>query len=143
MADSEGYCGFAQTLRQNCSIFMKNFQKYQEKITNNQVQLTNRTPFVNLNPYQEILDLPLICTADIFLRNLEHLQYFYNKEAEDIQIDNLILTLLNPDIPCFENSADPDQLVSQKQADQDPQCFDPACKYMSPASQLDEYCGGV
>ena len=27
---------------------------------------------------------------------------------------NLILVLLNPDIPAFENSADPDQLVSEE-----------------------------
>ena len=37
-------------LRQNYSIFMGNFQKNPDKISNNQVQLPNRTPFVNLNP---------------------------------------------------------------------------------------------
>ena len=40
----------------------------------------------------------------------------------------LALTMLNQDIPRFrfENSADPDQLASQKPADQDLHCF-PFC----------------
>ena len=41
---------------------MENFQKIQEKIANNQIQTTNQPPppFVNLNPYQEVLDLILV-----------------------------------------------------------------------------------
>ena len=37
----------------------------------------------------------------------------------------LILTLivLNSHISCSENSVDPDQLASEKPADQDPHCF--------------------
>ena len=38
--------------------------------------------------------------------------------------------MLNPDIFCFENSVDPDQLASEKPADQDPHSFHSACKYM-------------
>ena len=34
--------------------------------------------------------------------------------------------MLIPDISCFENSVDPNQLVSQKPADQGPHCF-PLC----------------
>ena len=33
------------------------------------------------------------------------------------------LLMLNLDMSCFENSVNPDQLVSMKQADQDPHCF--------------------
>ena len=36
---------------------------------------------------------------------------------------NLFTTMINLDIPCFENSVDPDQLASQKPADQDSHCF--------------------
>ena len=36
------------------------------------------------------------------------------------------LTMLNPYISRFENSADPDQLASEKPADQDAYCF-PLC----------------
>ena len=35
----------------------------------------------------------------------------------------LTVVLLNRDISCFENSYYPDQLVSEKQADQNPHCF--------------------
>ena len=35
----------------------------------------------------------------------------------------LTLTMLSPDISCFENSVDPDQLASEKPADQDQHCF--------------------
>ena len=41
---------------------------------------------------------------------------------------NCLLIMLNPDICCFENSVDPDQLASQKPADQDQHCF-PLCLY--------------
>ena len=34
--------------------------------------------------------------------------------------------MLNSDISCFENSVDPDQLASEKQADEDLHCF-PHC----------------
>ena len=37
--------------------------------------------------------------------------------------------MLGPDISCFENNVDPDQLASRKSTDQDPHCFLPACKY--------------
>ena len=36
---------------------------------------------------------------------------------------NLNLAMLKPDISCFKNCVDPDQLASQKPADQDPHCF--------------------
>ena len=36
---------------------------------------------------------------------------------------NLILTMLNSDIFCFENSVDPDQLASKKPAEQDSYCL--------------------
>ena len=36
---------------------------------------------------------------------------------------------LRPDILCFVNGVDPDQMASDKPADQDLQCF-PLCKYM-------------
>ena len=35
----------------------------------------------------------------------------------------LTLTMLNPEIPCFENSGYPNQLASEKPADQDPHFF--------------------
>ena len=35
----------------------------------------------------------------------------------------LTFTMLIQNIPCIENSVDPDQLASQKPADQDPHCF--------------------
>ena len=35
----------------------------------------------------------------------------------------LTLTMLNPDISCFENIVDQDQAASQKPADQDTHCF--------------------
>ena len=38
----------------------------------------------------------------------------------------LTLTMLNLDVPCFENSVDPDQLASEKPADHTPHCF-PIC----------------
>ena len=39
---------------------MENFQKNQEKLINNHIKLTNRTPFEKFNPpYQDILDLSL------------------------------------------------------------------------------------
>ena len=62
MADSEGVWGggggggggssIKSPIRDKIIPFskMENFQKNQEKITNNQVQFTNPTPFVNLNP---------------------------------------------------------------------------------------------
>ena len=53
-------------LRQNYSIFMAIFQKNQDKISNNLVNLPNRTPFVNLNPYQEILDPSLLIFFVLF-----------------------------------------------------------------------------
>ena len=44
--------------------------------------------------------------------------------------------MLNPDILCFENSVDPDQLASEKPADQDPHSFFCcACKYI-PITEL-------
>ena len=36
---------------------------------------------------------------------------------------NLILGMLNLNMPCYENSVDPDQLASEKPACQDPHCF--------------------
>ena len=36
---------------------------------------------------------------------------------------NLTLMMLNLYISCSENSVDPDQLASEKPADQDPHCF--------------------
>ena len=45
--------------------------------------------------------------------------------------DSIALILLNPDVSRFENSVDPDQLTSEKPADQDPHCFfQSSCKYM-------------
>ena len=51
--------------------------------------------------------------------------------------------MINPVIFCFENSQDPDQLASQKPADQDPHCF-PDClnliaNNLNQACQLDIY----
>ena len=37
-------------LRQNYSIFMRNFKQNQHKLSNNHVQFSNQTSFVNLNP---------------------------------------------------------------------------------------------
>ena len=50
--DPEGVQGVRSNppLRQNYSIFMEHFQKKSGKLTNNQLQPTNRTPFVSLNP---------------------------------------------------------------------------------------------
>ena len=42
----------------------------------------------------------------------------------------LTITILKLDRSHFENSVDPDQLASQKPADQDPHCFQLASKYM-------------
>ena len=39
---------------------------------------------------------------------------------------NLTLVMLDPDTSCSENTLDPDQLASQKLADQDPHVF-PLC----------------
>ena len=38
---------------------------------------------------------------------------------------NLTLITLNLDISCFDNNVDPDQLASEKPADQDLHCFPP------------------
>ena len=38
--------------------------------------------------------------------------------------------MLIQDMSCFENSVDPDQLASEKPADQDLHCFLTACKYI-------------
>ena len=38
--------------------------------------------------------------------------------------------MLNPDISCFRNSVDPEQLAFEKPADQGPHCFHIACKYV-------------
>ena len=35
--------------------------------------------------------------------------------------------MLNPEISVFENNVDPDQLASEKPADQDPHCIYSAC----------------
>ena len=35
----------------------------------------------------------------------------------------IILTTLNPEISCFENSIDPDQLAPKRPADLDQHCF--------------------
>ena len=43
-----------------------------------------------------------------------------------IHFVNLTFTMLNPDLFCFENIVDPNQLASLKPADQDPHCF-PLC----------------
>ena len=40
-----------------------------------------------------------------------------------IAIKSETLTMLNPDIFCFDNSVDPDQLASEKPADQDQHCL--------------------
>ena len=42
----------------------------------------------------------------------------------------LTFTLLKSDISCFGNSVEPDQLASEKPADQDPYCLNSTCKYM-------------
>ena len=51
------------------------------------------------------------------------------------------MTMLKADISRFENSIDPDQLASQKPADQDPHCFllfiVNTCFNWNPASELD------
>ena len=45
-------------------------------------------------------------------------------------------TMLNLDMSCFENIVDPDQLASEKPADQGPYCFfNSAFKYMLPGTQ--------
>ena len=53
MADTEGILvvRLKPPLRQNYSIFMRNFQENQYKTSNYQVQFSNRTPFVNLHPF--------------------------------------------------------------------------------------------
>ena len=38
--------------------------------------------------------------------------------------------MLNLDISCLEKCVDPDQLASEKPADQDPHCFQSACRRM-------------
>ena len=48
-----------------------------------------------------------------------------NLKMFTIQVDDFTLTftMRNWDISCFENCVDPDQLASQKPADQDLHCF--------------------
>ena len=46
----------------------------------------------------------------------------FHKEREPLLFNLIIaLTMLNPDIVCYGNSVDPDQLASKKLADQNPQ----------------------
>ena len=70
--DSYGSLDPPPPLRQNPSIFLSNFQKNQHRISNNQSQLPNRPPphFVNLNPYQEILDSPLLLLFILFYHSV-------------------------------------------------------------------------
>ena len=46
------------------------------------------------------------------------------------QLIRLNLTTLDPDISQLENTVDPDQLASEKPADQDQQCFNSTSKCM-------------
>ena len=48
----------------------------------------------------------------------------------ELEIDTIILTMLNPDIFCFKNRVDADQLASEKPADQHHTVFQYAHKYI-------------
>ena len=68
VADTEGIhvVRFNPLLRQNYFIFMRNFQKNQHKISNYQVQFSNRTLCKFQSPEQEILDPPLLLLFILF-----------------------------------------------------------------------------
>ena len=53
------------------------------------------------------------------MKNYSWRKKHYSKYAQH----TLIFSKLHPDLSHFENSVDPDQLASQKPADQDPHCF--------------------
>ena len=82
-----------------------------------------------------IQDSPALPEALCEQDTLSSAQYWFNQGRQE-NVPNMteklftgtksINTCKQLNISCFENSVDPDQLASQKPADQDPHCF-PLC----------------